>query len=141
MNLTKKRWLGIILTTIITALVLFVVIHIFSPKNIISDTGNIHIYWVEYNGTEVSVDEKKLINILSKYKSKRTFKNYFPYQNDKIHTQISLDDNQSSHKFILLGEFNIWYEPGGPESKLRTYQILNAQELKEELTSLLEEEL
>ncbi|WP_139364924.1 hypothetical protein [Sutcliffiella halmapala] len=138
--MNKKRWLSIILTTIITALVLFMLIHIFSPKNIISETENIHIYWVENNGIEVSVDEKKLINILSKYKSKRTFKSYFPYHTDKIHTQISLDHNQSSHKFILLGEFNIWYEPGGPESKRRTYKILNAQELKEELNSLLEEE-
>ena len=125
--------LFITLITVIFALILGVVIQEFVPKKVISDTKNVSFSRVFYHGAEISVDESKLIKILDKYNSKRTVQEFFPYETAKIDIEIDFVDKQRP-KHILLGEFNIWYEPDKG-----TYKILNSQQLKGELKSILEE--
>ena len=124
-----------------------------SPKPIINETKDISIYKVIYydieiavdedkqnfytivsgdhNWSGISIDEKELINILSKYKSKRTFQNYFPYESSKIDIRIEIIENHKP-KHILLGDFNVWYESADKGS----YTILNVQKLREELENI-----
>ena len=153
-----KGVLFIISIIIIFTLILSITIQEFAPKPVISDTKNISIWKVIYYGTEISVDEDKqnfymksqgnhngseisldeneLIDILSKYSSKKTFQSYFPYQSDKIDIEIEIVENYRP-KHILLGEFNIWYESADKGS----YNILNGQQLIDELKSIIENHL
>jgi len=128
----KKKVPSIILTTITVILVLVIVIQAYVPKKIISDKENINFQRMLYHGSEIFIDENEILNILSKYRYRKTFQSYFPYQNDKIDIEIDLIDNHQI-KHILLGEFNIWYESGDKGA----HKILNAQELKDEINRLL----
>jgi hypothetical protein len=153
--LKRKKVLFTVSGMIIVFLILGIVVQMYVPKPVISETKNISIWKIVYYGTEISVnedkqdfytipygdhnwsgtsvDENKLIDILSKYNSKKAFQNYFPYESDKIDIEIYIVENHKP-KHILLGEFAIWYESGDKGA----YNILNGQKLIDELKSIIE---
>jgi hypothetical protein len=101
----------------------------FTPRKILSDpdASNIRATW---QNAEIPADPVKLLEILKKYEAVATLDAYLPYETKRIDLEISLmDDREPKH--ILLGEFNVWYGDGG------TYVILNVEQLKGELETLL----
>jgi len=131
--LKRKIMMSILIITIVSiAIVSFLYLQTFNPKKIINDKESVTITRVLYHGVEISFDENKLINILNKYNAKKTFQDYFPYQTSDIDIEIDMVDNLKP-KHIYLGKFNIWCESAND----RAYDILNAQQLKDELINIL----
>ncbi len=155
--LKRKKVLFTVSGMILVFLILGIVVQMYAPKPVISETKNISIWKVVYDGAAISVnedkknfytipsgdhnwsgtsvDENKLIDILSKYSSKKALRNYFPYESDKIDIEIYIVENHKP-KHILLGEFAIWYESADKGA----YYILNAQELIDELKNIIEKD-
>lgn len=132
--LKRKQMLNILIITIVfVALVSVFCIQSFIPKKIISDKENVAITRVLYHGVEISTDDNELINILSKFNAKKTFQDYFPYQTSDIDIEIDMVDNLKP-KHIFLGKFNIWCESANNVA----YDILNAEQLKDELNNILD---
>jgi hypothetical protein len=130
--LKRRQLLPLIITFVFVVLVLGLCIQAFIPKKVISVRENVTISRVLYHGAEISTDKNELINILNKYNAKRSLQKYFPYQGNDTDIEIDIIDNHKP-KHILLGKFNIWYVSGDKGA----YDILNAQQLKDELNNIL----
>lgn len=88
--------------------------------------------YIEINNRDaVVVKNEDLYEILSKYQSKKSKTNFFPYQEDQIVAKFSMCQNQCPRNF-LLGEFNVWYE----SNDKRAYEIIDGDRLLEELLEL-----
>ncbi|MDD4753555.1 MAG: hypothetical protein PHT78_09980 [Desulfitobacteriaceae bacterium] len=123
----SKKIQYFILAIFITAII-FLIIYFFVPQKLISNINEIDVVKIMYHGSEVSIENNKLLNILNKYYYRKTFKDYFPYSPEKIDIEIFLIEKRKP-KYILLGEFNIWYE----SADAGAYNILNGKKLKNEL--------
>jgi isopropylmalate/homocitrate/citramalate synthase len=84
--------------------------------------------YIEINNIGYIVENDKLFKILSKYKCKKSKKEYFPYTSDDIVVEIYLTQNHKP-KHILLGKFNIWYE----SSDKKVYDIMDGDKLLNEI--------
>jgi hypothetical protein len=88
--------------------------------------------YIEINNRDaVVVKNEDLYEILSKYKSKKSRTNFFPYQEDHIVAKFSMCQNQKPRNF-LLGDFNVWYE----SNDKKAYEIIDGDKLLEELIEL-----
>lgn len=135
-NVKRKKVVVIIIGFLLVIIILSIIMfQYYLPKPIITDEENAKITTIFIKGgiDENLIDKNALLDILSKYKSKKTLQNYFPYQYNKIKVEINFMDNDKS-KHILLGDFNIWYETGDEGA----YEILNAEELKDEVWDLVD---
>lgn len=91
--------------------------------------------YIEINEDVTVVDNEKLFNILAKYESRRSRKDYFPFEEDSSMISISLSQNNRP-KHIILGDFNIWYESSDDDA----YEIIEGDKLIEEILELLASE-
>lgn len=126
----------IILSIVIVAVFISILVELFRPETVVGDAKNTFISRVYYHDSEIYVDKEdknELIIILKKYDAKRTLHDYFPYDPAEIDIEIDIVENHKP-KHILLGEFNVWYESADKGS----YTILNAQNLQDEIKSILE---
>lgn len=88
--------------------------------------------YIEINNRDaVVVKNEDLYEILSKYQSKKSRANFFPYQEDQIVAKFSMCQNQCPRNF-LLGDFNVWYE----SNDKRAYEIIDGDKLLEEILEL-----
>ena len=88
--------------------------------------------YIEINNRDaVVVKNEDLYEILSKYQSKKSRTNFFPYQEDQIVAKFSMCQDQCPRNF-LLGDFNVWYE----SNDKRAYEIINGDRLLEEILEL-----
>jgi len=101
------------------------------PKTLVSEKNKISIVRVLYQGTEIPFNETEVLEVLSKYYSKKTIHKMDGYQTDKVVLEIDIVEHNKP-KHILLGDFNIWYEATGKS----VFQIINGQELLEELKKI-----
>ncbi|OEF96136.1 hypothetical protein BHF68_10415 [Desulfuribacillus alkaliarsenatis] len=83
------------------------------------------------NDVNYVVDNNELFEILSKYKGKKSKIKYSPYSGDDVVVKILLQTNHGFRQ-IMLGNFNIWYEPGDK----RAYEIINGEELLNDILML-----
>lgn len=64
---------------------------------------------VMINNKLVIVPNDKFLEIVSKYKSKKSKIRYFPYETEKIVVMFTIFQNKE-HRSFLLGDFNIWFK-------------------------------
>lgn len=101
-------------------------------ERIIVDRNAIGNIFINYRPLESQSDREILLDILMKYRSKKTSTSYFPYESSKIRLTINYTEG-SKPREILLGDFNIWYESGDQ----RVYEIINGDRLLTELNNLI----
>ena len=154
MILTKKKVLYIASTIIFILLFTGFEIKRYEPKPVITEMNNISISQVLYPGIKISVHEDKenfymttnipidssgiileendLIDLLSKYKAKRSLSEHFPYQSDGHEIEIDIVENYRPKHILLSTSFNVWYESADKGS----FDIADAQKLKEQLKEI-----
>lgn len=116
---------------IIIAILIIGAVSAFLPKKIVNEDDYIVGLRVTYRGSEIPADQDEIIKILSKYDAVTSMYEHSPYETREIDFEIDFVDN-SKPKYVLLGDFNIWYGRGWFE-----HNILNAQQLKQELKDTL----
>lgn len=92
-------------------------------------SNNEFLIWIDDQATVVPYD--KFVEILSKYKSKKSTTSYFPYESDKILVSFTVVQN-NEHRNFLLGDFNAWYKTG----KTKGNEILDGDKLLNEILEL-----
>lgn len=112
--------------------------------DVISNSGEIHegdkvikantlnneaIIWIDDQATIVPHDA--LLEILSKYESKKSKVNYFPYENEKNVIRFTVIQS-NEHRNFLLGDFNIWYLSNSEMGN----EIINGDELLRKILAL-----
>lgn len=92
-------------------------------------SNNEFLIWINDQATVVPSD--KFIEILTKYKSKKSKLAYFPYESEKILVSFTVVQN-NEHRNFLLGDFNIWYKTG----KTKGNEIIDGDILLSEILEL-----
>jgi len=103
-----------------------------NDKQINVTTSN-NDFLIFINDKATIVPSDKFIEILSKYKSKKSKQNYFPYETEKIVVSFTVVQN-NEHRNFLLGDFNIWYVTGKEKGNV----ILDGDLLLSEILELAE---
>lgn len=128
----QRKKLIFVMSLITLVILILVILNGYIPKNLVSEeNNNIIISSILYQGSEIPINDDEVLDVLNKYKSRKTTYKMGNYQNDKVKIEINIYDNHKP-KHILLGEFNIWYEAVGKS----VFKIINGPDLLEELTIL-----
>ncbi|MEL7659209.1 MAG: hypothetical protein AAGU75_25250, partial [Bacillota bacterium] len=123
------------ISALIICLIILLCWRLFSPQKLLDDAETVQVIWVTYEGAKITVDSGELISILEKYSSKITLRayDYIPYQISDVDIEIHvLDDGKP--KYILLGEFNIWYHHAN-----FAHNIIDGDRLRDELLTILQD--
>ena len=91
---------------------------------------------VSYGNIDITenVDEGSFIEILSRYKCRRSFGNPFPYPIDETGWHIVLIHNNDFYRIVLGAEKNFMYFS---KNDLFIYKIINPEALAAELEALI----
>ena len=132
----KKKFLiiAMILAVILSSLI---IINYFSPRPIIYETTTAHLGFLKYNSSDSNViltaeQEKQLLFVLSKYRCRRTLKDYFPYFATDVKYEIYLRTETENPWHILVGNINICYIAGNH----LPYEIIDPQSLIHEIDDI-----
>ncbi len=129
----KRKTLVIIAVIALAVIALFFLFKdYFIPQQIIKDGGTVEFVDVLYLNEQVTVDIDQIVGMLKNYSSVKSFKDYFPYEQDAVRMEINMVVN---HKplHVLLGDFDIWYDWGNTGA----YEIIDGDKMQSELEALI----
>lgn len=135
----KKRYFAVIILSCISIMAIIYTYCHTRTLPLIDKNSSLNITRIEYAGREISdyVDRNMLMNLLSKYKKKRTskFKDYFPKANWNIEilVEISVVDAPRSWHLIFEADGDaLCYD----SMKDDIWEIINGDQLLEEIVQL-----
>lgn len=129
----KRKTLIIVVLIVVAMIALFFLFKdYFIPQKIIKDGGKVEFVEVFYLNEQVSANTDQIVGIVGNYSSVKSFKDYFPYEQDSVQIEINMIVN---HKplHVLLGDFDVWYDWGNTGA----YEIIDGEKLQSELEALL----
>ena len=113
----------------------------FTPRPVVQNPETAKLQNIRHHGaTElIALDanqEKAILDLLSQYQCRRTFKSYFPFNGEDADYELWLRSETEYPWIILIGEFNICYIPSDQRAKV--YEILDAQNLSAQLKEIVD---